>query len=88
MSDSNAGVASTSDEAKSVEHETNDKHRVAEDEEESADEFWRCMWVDYDMLKQDDGAPDGTMQQCYWTDGTIIVREKFSGIWKYSCEEE
>ena len=61
---------------------------AAEPEEDADDGFLEDMWSVYDGLKQSNDAPNGTVQSCYWTDGTTIVRKKINGVWQYKCDHE
>jgi len=56
--------------------------------EEEPGEFYANMWDDYGGDAHDDDAPDGTYQHVYWTDGLLIERTKYNGVWKYNTSSE
>lgn len=59
------------------------------DEGEGDDDFFlEDMFYNCGGDQYNDEAPDGSRQSVYWTDGTLIVRTKWSAVWNYCLEDE
>ena len=71
---------------KPLESEENNDEKEGEEEDDG--DILEDMWESCDGLGQPDDAPEGSYQECYWTDGMLLCRKKLNGIWKYStCKE-
>ena len=46
------------------------------------------IFEDFSGGMEDYDAPEGAIQSTYWSDGVTVVREKKSGKWVYSTEDD
>ena len=74
---------------KDVEKTNEEEHDFCEGSEEGdSDQIMKRIFEDFSGGMEDYDAPEGAIQSTYWSDGVTVVREKKSGKWVYSTEDD